>query len=60
LRSEWLRYIPATEQVPYENERDVTHHLEVREREFAALEISADPQKPQRMMLSRAKQKEQQ
>ena len=33
---------------PYENAiEDLTHHLEVREREFAALEIPADPQKPQ-------------
>jgi hypothetical protein len=32
---------------PYENAiEDVTHHLEVREREFAALDIPADPQKP--------------
>jgi hypothetical protein len=33
---------------PYENAiEDLTHHLEVREREFAALDIPADPQKPQ-------------
>jgi sugar lactone lactonase YvrE len=33
---------------PYENAiEDLTHHLEVREREFAALEIPANPQKPQ-------------
>ena len=33
---------------PYEIAiEDVTHHLEVREREFAALEIPADPQMPQ-------------
>ncbi len=33
---------------PYENAiEDVTHHLEVREREFAALDIPADPQRPQ-------------
>jgi len=33
---------------PYENSiEDMTHHLEVREREFAALEIPADPQRPQ-------------
>ena len=32
---------------PYENAiEDMTHHLEVREREFAALDIPADPQKP--------------
>lgn len=32
---------------PYENAiEDVTHHLEVREREFAALDIPADPQQP--------------
>ena len=32
---------------PYENAiEDVTHHLEVREREFAALDIPADPKKP--------------
>lgn len=32
---------------PYENAiEDVTHHLEVREREFAALDIAADPQRP--------------
>ena len=32
---------------PYENAiEDVTHHLEVREREFAVLDIPADPQKP--------------
>jgi hypothetical protein len=34
---------------PYENAiEDVTHHLEVREREFAALDIVADPQQPVR------------
>jgi len=33
---------------PYENAiEDMTHHLEVREREFAALDIPADPQRPQ-------------
>ncbi len=33
---------------PYENAiEDLTHHLEVREREFAVLDIPADPQKPQ-------------
>jgi sugar lactone lactonase YvrE len=33
---------------PYENAiEDMTHHLEVREREFATLDIPADPQKPQ-------------
>jgi hypothetical protein len=33
---------------PYENAiEDTTHHLEVREREFAALDIPADPQKPE-------------
>jgi sugar lactone lactonase YvrE len=33
---------------PYENAiEDLTHHLEVREREFAALDIPADPRKPQ-------------
>ncbi len=33
---------------PYENAlQDMTHHLEVREREFAALDIPADPQPPQ-------------
>ena len=33
---------------PYENAiEDVTHKLEVREREFAALDIPADPPKPQ-------------
>ena len=33
---------------PYENAiEDVTHHLEVREREFAALDIPADPRRPQ-------------
>ncbi len=32
---------------PYENAiEDVTHHLEVREREFAVLDISASPQPP--------------
>ena len=32
---------------PYENAiEDMTHHLEVREREFAALDVPADPQKP--------------
>ncbi len=32
---------------PYENAiEDVTHHLEVREREFAVLDIPADPQQP--------------
>jgi hypothetical protein len=32
---------------PYENAiEDVTHHLQVREREFAVLDIPADPQKP--------------
>ena len=32
---------------PYENAiEDVTHHLDVREREFAALDIPADPEKP--------------
>jgi hypothetical protein len=32
---------------PYENAiEDVTHHLEVREREFAALDITADPPLP--------------
>jgi len=32
---------------PYENSiQDMTHHLEVREREFAMLDISADPQRP--------------
>ncbi len=32
---------------PYENAiEDVTHHLEVREREFAALDISSDPPRP--------------
>ncbi len=32
---------------PYENAiEDMTHHLEVREREFAALDIPADPQPP--------------
>lgn len=32
---------------PYENAiEDVTHHLEVREREFAALDIPADPIRP--------------
>ena len=32
---------------PYENAiEDVTHHLEVREREFAALDILADPEQP--------------
>jgi sugar lactone lactonase YvrE len=32
---------------PYENAiEDVTHHLEVREREFAALDIPADPPQP--------------
>ena len=41
---EWLRHIPAPEQVPYENAiQDMTHHLEVREREFAVLDIPADP-----------------
>ncbi len=33
---------------PYENAiEDMTHHLEVREREFAALDVPADPQRPQ-------------
>ena len=33
---------------PYENAiEDMTHHLEVREREFAALDIVADPSRPQ-------------
>ncbi len=33
---------------PYENAiEDMTHHLEVREREFAALDIPADPRQPQ-------------
>lgn len=33
---------------PYENAiEDMTHHLEVREREFAGLDIPADPQRPQ-------------
>jgi Pectate lyase superfamily protein/SMP-30/Gluconolactonase/LRE-like region len=33
---------------PYENAiEDMTHHLEVREREFAALDIPDDPQRPQ-------------
>ncbi len=33
---------------PYENAiEDMTHHLEVREREFAALDIPADPPRPQ-------------
>jgi len=33
---------------PYENAiEDITHHLEVREREFAALDIPADPPRPQ-------------
>ena len=33
---------------PYENAiEDWSHHLEVREREFAALDIPADPEKPQ-------------
>jgi hypothetical protein len=33
---------------PYENAiEDVTHHLDVREREFAALDIPAEPQRPQ-------------
>ena len=33
---------------PYENAiEDMTHHLEVREREFAVLDIPADPPKPQ-------------
>lgn len=32
---------------PYENSiEDMTHHLEVREREFAALDIPADPKRP--------------
>ncbi len=32
---------------PYENAiQDMTHHLEVREREFAVLDISAEPAKP--------------
>ena len=32
---------------PYENAiEDVTHHLEVREREFAALDVIADPERP--------------
>jgi len=32
---------------PYENAiEDVTHHLEIREREFAVLDIPADPAKP--------------
>lgn len=32
---------------PYDNAiEDVTHHLHVREREFAALDIPADPQRP--------------
>jgi hypothetical protein len=32
---------------PYENAiEDVTHHLEVREREFASLDIPADPRRP--------------
>jgi sugar lactone lactonase YvrE len=32
---------------PYENAiEDVTHHLEVREREFAVLDIDSDPQRP--------------
>ena len=32
---------------PYENAiEDMTHHLEVREREFAALDIPADPHRP--------------
>lgn len=32
---------------PYENAiEDVTHHLEVREREFAVLDIPADPRRP--------------
>ncbi|WP_109487402.1 glycosyl hydrolase family 28-related protein [Occallatibacter savannae] len=32
---------------PYENAiEDVTHHLEVREREFASLDIPAEPQRP--------------
>ncbi len=33
---------------PYENAiEDVTHHLEVREREFAVLDIPADPRRPE-------------
>ena len=33
---------------PYENAiEDMTHHLDVREREFAALDIQAEPQRPQ-------------
>ena len=32
---------------PYENAiEDVTHHLEVREREFAVLDIPGNPQEP--------------
>ena len=35
---------------PYENAiEDVTHHLEVREREFASLDIPAEPQRPAEM-----------
>lgn len=35
---------------PYENAiEDVTHHLEVREREFASLDIPAAPQQPSRV-----------
>jgi Pectate lyase superfamily protein/SMP-30/Gluconolactonase/LRE-like region len=38
---------------PYENAiEDTTHHLEVREREFAVLDIPADPPKPQQSDVS--------
>ena len=38
---------------PYENAiEDLTHHLEVREREFASLDISPDPQRPPQSDLS--------
>ena len=44
---------------PYENAiEDVTHHLEVREREFAVLDIPAHPEKPQPVMHRRCWRRE--
>ena len=38
------RATPAPKQFPYDNAiEDMTHHLQVREREFASLDIPADP-----------------
>jgi hypothetical protein len=44
LRRQWLRYLSARQQVPVrERMQDVTHKQEVREREFAVLDIGSTP-----------------